>query len=214
MFFKRPHTQLSDWGSLREIAWDTKTVEWIVQIDRLNVHITHMLKTVSLGQMRANDEYRNSSEWSVHGVITSPKFIPVDITFTDDEEQFGGFFYDRRDDQDFDGRTINLPCLGVWLSDGAGQKAELLYAGLRDALTRGSKHLGVRFWKNTGEGLMTQIDKEHGYSYQSRYTILGMVTWPELHAQRLPRWAIPTDYKDFSLHGLPKNPSDLRGLLD
>jgi hypothetical protein len=60
---------------------------------------------------------------------------------------------------------------------------------------------------------MTQIDKEHGYSYQSRYPILGMVTWPELHAERLPKWAMPTDW-DFSINALPMYSSDLDKQLD
>src|SRR5262245_7589353 len=123
--------------------------------------------------------------------MTFPKFIPVNITFPDDERQFGGFCYDRRDNEDFNGRKIKLP-----------------------SFMRGSKHLGVRFWKNKGEGLMTQIDKEHGYSYESRYAILGMVTWRELHAEKLPKWAIPTDYTDFSLNALPMYSSDLDKQLD
>ncbi len=215
MFFKKPKAQLSDWRTLREIAWDDETVEWIAQSDRLNVRITHISKTVSLGQTRADDDrYRNRSEWSAYGLMSYPKFIPVEITFDGDEKRFGGFSYNRRDDQDFNARKIKLPCLMMWLSDRDGQKAELLYAALRDAIMRGSKHLGARFWKNKGEGLMTQIDKEHGFSYQSRYPILGMVTWAELHAERLPKWAIPTDYRDFSLNALPRHSSDLDKQLE
>jgi hypothetical protein len=206
MFFKRQQAQFPNWGSLREIAWDDKTVEWIAQSDRLDVRVTHILKTVSLGQMQANDGSKDSSECSVHGVMTFPKFIPVSITFADDE-RFGAFFYDRRDNHNFNGRKINLPSLGIWLSDRDGKKAELLYAALRDTIMRGSKYLGVRFWKHKGEGLMTQTEKERGYS--SQYAILGMVTWLELHAQKLPKWAIPTDYRHFSLNALPMNLSDV-----
>jgi len=204
MFFKRQQAQFPNWGSLREIAWDDKTVEWIAQSDRLDVRLTHIQKTVSFGQSIYGS--KDSSECSVHGVMTFPKFIPVSITFADDE-RFGAFFYDRRDNHNFNGRKINLPSLGIWLSDRDGKKAELLYATLRDAIMRGSKYLGVRFWKNKGEGLMTQTEKERGYS--SQYAILGMVTWLELHAQKLPKWAIPTDYRDFSLNALPMNLSDV-----
>ena len=211
MFFKRSSVQLLNWGSVRETAWDDKTVEWIAQSDRLDMRVTHIQKTVSFGQSIYGG--KDSSECSVHGVMTFPKFIPVSITFADDE-RFGAFFYDRRDNHNFNGRKINLPSLGVWLSDPAGQKAELLYAALRDAIMRDCKHVAVRFWKNKGEGLMTQMDKEHGYSYESRYAISGMVTWSELHAKSLPKWAMPTDYRDFSLNSLPQHPSDLDGQLD
>src|SRR5262245_40354236 len=100
MFFKRRHIQTP-----KEIAWDDKTVEWIAQSDQLDVHVTHILKTISLGRMQDTlDEDR--LEWSVHGVMTFPKFIRVEITFErqsrsripkGEEEQFGGFFYDLRD---------------------------------------------------------------------------------------------------------------------
>jgi hypothetical protein len=199
---------------VRETAWDDETVKWIAQRDQFDVRVTHILKTVSLGMRAGAYRAEDRSEWSVHGVMTFPKFIPVDITFTSDEEQFGGFFYNRADNVDFNARKINLPSLGVWLSDPAGQKAELLYAALRDAIMRDCKHVAVRFWKNKGEGLMTQMDKEHGYSYESRYAISGMVTWSELHAKSLPKWAMPTDYRDFSLNSLPQHPSDLDGQLD
>jgi hypothetical protein len=189
-------------------------VEWIAKTQQLNVRITHVLKTVSFGQSQAEGRYENQMEWAVHGVMTFPKFIPVNIRFEDNDEQFGGFFYNRWDNHDYNGRNINLPLLEVWLSDQPGQKAELLYAGLRDAIVRGSKYCGVRFWKNKGEGLMTEMDKEHGYSYQSRYKILGMVTWQELHAQRLPKWAFPAHYGDFSLNTLPEFTSALEEQLE
>jgi hypothetical protein len=213
MFFKRSKVNLNR-GPIREIAWDDKTVEWIAQTTQLNVQITHILKTVSLGQYEAEGRYKNESEWAVHGVMTFPKFIPVHIKFTGNEEQFGGFGYNRMDDNDFNGRKINLPLLEVWLSDQPGQKAELLYAALRDAIMRNSKYCGVRFFKNKDEGLMTEVDKEHGFSYQSRYKILGMVTWLELHANRLPKWAFPTDYRDFSLNTLPELAFDLDKRLE
>src|SRR5262249_19993352 len=89
MFFKRQQTQFSNWGSLREIAWDDKTVEWIAQSDRLDMRVTHIQKIVSVGQSIYGG--KDSSECSVHGVMTFPKFIPVSITFADDE-RFGAFF--------------------------------------------------------------------------------------------------------------------------
>jgi hypothetical protein len=68
--------------------------------------------------------------------------------------------------------------------------------------------------KEKGIGLMTQLDKEHGFSYESRYPILGLVIWPTLRAASLPKWAVPTDQIDFSLDALPRYRSDLRGQLD
>ena len=96
--------------------------------------------------------------------MTGSKFIPVHITFATDEKQFGGWFYNATGD--LGERKVNLPFLKLWLSDRDGQKAELLYTTLRDAIMSGRKVADVRFWKKKGEGLMTQLDREHGYSYE------------------------------------------------
>jgi hypothetical protein len=102
----------------------------------------------------------------------------------------------------------------VWLSDRDQQKAQLLYEVMRDALANGRKYIGVRFFKVEGEGLMTKTDKEHGYSYEGRYAILGMVTWQDQYAANLPKWALPMDYNDFSVKDLPQYSHQLDEQLD
>ena len=146
--------------------------------------------------------------------MTHPKFIVVRVSFVPDESRFGWFSYDRSDNQTLNGRKVDLPVLQVCLSDDDNQKALLLNSALRDAIISGEKYAGVRFFKKTGEGLMTPEDKEHGFSYESRYAISGFVTWQELHANRLPKWAVPTDRTDFSLDDLPASRFDLARHLD
>ena len=141
--------------------------------------------------------------------MTRPKFIVVDISFTDGDHQFGGFSYDRQDDMKFNGRKVALPFLHVWLSDRDGQKRQLFYSTLRNAIMCGQRCASVPFWKEKGKGLMTQLDNEHGYSHQSTYPILGLVIWPTLQVARLPKWAVPTDQWEFSLDALPKDRTDL-----
>jgi len=215
MFFRRKRAKgLTTWGPLNEVAWDDKTVEWIAKSERLNVKVTHITKTISLGDMGNIFPSEDTTDWEVHGIMTYPKFIPVTITFTKDEGEFGGFSYNRSDTNIFNKRKINLPRLEVWLSDKNEQKALLLNDALRDAISSGRKYAGVRFFKKTGEGLMTQLDKEYGWSQECRYMILGLVTWQELHAGRVPKWTLPTDYNDFSLDDLPEFSSDLDRQLD
>jgi hypothetical protein len=125
-----------------------------------------------------------------------------------DAGEFGGFSYNRSDNNIFNNRKINLPRLEVWLSDENEQKASLLNNALRDAILSGRKYVGVRFFKQKDEGLMTQMDKEKGYSSESRYRILGAITWQELHVDKLPKWTLPTDYNDFSLDDLPEISSE------
>jgi hypothetical protein len=190
------------------IAWDDETVKWIAQSERLKVKITHITKAISFGHSE------NSTGWEIHGVITHPKFIPVTITFMKDEEQFGGFFYNRSDNNAFKGQEINLPRLEIWLSDSNNQKGQSLIDALRDAVISGRKYASVCFFKKKGEGLMTPTDKERGYSSESRYSILGLVTWQEIQAGRLPKWALPTWFYDFSLDDLPERLSDLDSQLN
>ena len=180
------------------------------------MRLTNISRTASLGRRprSLNDQDETRSEWEVHGLLTYPKFIPVNITFTTDSKEFGGFSYNSRDEQRFGERKIILPLLEVWLSDENEQKALLLNTALRDAITSGRKYAGVRLFKKPGESRMTRVDKEHGYSYGSRYTILGLVTWQELHSDRLPKWAVPTDRNDFSLDDLPEGRFDLEKYLD
>jgi len=215
LFRKKRLNNLTTWGPLSEIAWDDKTVEWIAQSERLNAKITHITKTISLGNRAIGfeaEDYR--ADWAIHGVITHPKLIQIAITFAADERQFGGFSYDRVDNNAFKGLEVKLPLLQIWLSDKSEQKAQLLMGALRDAVMSGRKYAGVRFFKEKNEGLMTPTDKEHGYSYQSRYSISGLVTWQELHASRLPKWTLPSDHNDFSLDDLPERRFDLDKQLD
>jgi hypothetical protein len=41
---------------------------------------------------------------------------------------------------------------------------QLFYSTWRDAIMCGRQCADVRFWKEKGKGLMTQLDKQHGYS--------------------------------------------------
>jgi hypothetical protein len=163
MFFKKPKSQ-NLWGSLTEVAWDDESSNSIAASERLEVRVTRVSSTVSLGEMRVGDDRsRNETEWRVHGVMTRPKFIPVAIKFAEDQKEFGGFFYNRIDDRQVGGKKISVPLLELWLSDQGGRKAQILYNALRDAIVSGRKYVGVRFWKKKGDGLMTPLDREHGY---------------------------------------------------
>jgi hypothetical protein len=199
-----------------EIAWDDNTIKWIAENEFLNVRLTHMSKTMSLGQRHSREERWYEPDWSACGVMTSPKLIPVGIRFSNREhdEHFGGFSYDRRDNKAFNERIVNLPFLNVWLSDRDGHKRQVLHSALQDALVGGWRSTGVRFWKEKGQGLMTELDKHHGYSYESSYVIFGMTIWPTLQARCLPRWAVPTDDIDFSLNALPNGVFEFDRELD
>jgi hypothetical protein len=190
-----------NWGSLREVAWDDETVERIAESEVLKVNVTHIQRTTGSGVNRRRI-FEQRTDWQVHGVMAYPKFVQVRITFTTDAGEFGGFNYNL--EETLDDPSITLPLLEVWLSDENEQKALILNDALRDAILSGRKSAHVRFFKNRGEGLMTQVDKEKGYP-SDRYAILGMITSQELHAGSLPRWGLPTDHRYFSIYHLPQD---------
>ena len=64
LFKKRKASSLFEKrGPVSEIAWDDKTIKRIAESESLNVRVTNISKTVSLGQTRAEDEFKNKSEF-------------------------------------------------------------------------------------------------------------------------------------------------------
>ena len=56
IFKKRVTGNLPTWGSVTEVAWDDETVKRIADSERLNVHMIHISKTVSLGQTQGGHD--------------------------------------------------------------------------------------------------------------------------------------------------------------
>src|SRR6476620_2150098 len=80
MLFRRKRTKtLTELGPLNEVPWDDETVKWIARNDHLNVKVTHITKTISLGQSDNISQSSDRTYWEGHGVMTYPKFIPVTI---------------------------------------------------------------------------------------------------------------------------------------
>ena len=161
MFFRKQKANklLKKYGPLSKIAWDDETVNWIADSKRLDVNITHISKTVSLGKMRVDDDRskdQSESAWKIHGVMRFSKLVHVNITFVGhDNVEFGEVFRDNSRDYDY----CSLPILELWLSDQGEQKAQLIYSALRDAIISGQKYTGVRFWKKRGR----RADDKVGY---------------------------------------------------
>ena len=80
MFFKKLKKikSITKWGPISEIAWDDETLEWIAKSEQLNVRLTNISRTASLGRRprSLNDQDETRSEWEVHGLLTYPKIYP------------------------------------------------------------------------------------------------------------------------------------------
>jgi len=57
--------------------------------------------------------------------------------------------------------------------------------------------------KEEGVGDFSAKDREHGYSYQSRFSFCGMQVKERHQSSNLNKWAVPRFDEDFSLDGAP-----------
>ena len=204
MFFRKKHST-SRSGAIGPVPWDDATCEKLAGLDRLNVMLTSITRTVMSGTYRGKDDIAPQPlSFEAHGIMTYPKYIVVDFQFSEDRGGlFGGFSYDIFDPLGRQESEPRVPLMHVWLSD--PKIAVDMYEAHRCALMSGRRYSLVRVWKRKGEGLMTTLDKEHGYSYQSRYEVFGVLTWCTLEARNVPEWALPTAHENFSIRNLPEN---------
>jgi hypothetical protein len=186
------------------VPWDDKTQDRIAALDQFNVQITSVVRLDGFGRT-ANYGAAKLPSFEISGFLTNPRFLYVQITFeTGTSEDFGGWFYHLYDKGD---RTHgrDLPFLEVWINDTDGSVPAALIQSHKAALLSGKRSSSCRLWKRKGDGLFTPKDREHGYSYESRYPILGLYTWSEYQSGRLPQWALPYGDEAFSLNELPEN---------
>jgi hypothetical protein len=175
--------------------------------------VTSITRTVTSGKMQEGIiTTPRAISFEVHGIVTYPKYIIVQFDFSDGNSgPFGVFSYDILDpigglnglDKD-----LKVPLMHISLSD--AEIAVEIYEAHRCALMSGHRHSSVRVWKRKGEGPMTALDEEHGYSYESRYEIFGVTTWCELEARGVPEWALPAAHVSFSVRDLPQSTSRMR----
>jgi hypothetical protein len=184
------------------LAWDEKSVEHLKKATRFDVHITSINKRSGFGGTQEGEVMREPSGYEVSGVITFPKLILVTVTFEQSGDTFGTWFYNLYNDSTAPVGT-GAPNLELYVGDSNGKIREALYEGLKTALLCGRRHTMARFWKRQGDGAMTEKDKEHGYSYESRYELFGMYCWSEAESTRLPDWAVPYGTDRFSIKNLP-----------
>ena len=136
--------------------------------------------------------------YEINEVITYPKYISVTIALNNDNsDEFGVWSYSLHSVSSGSDK-VNVPLLEFVMGDSVGAIAQALYEGQRAALAAGRQYSAVRFLKREGDGAMTAKDRERGYSYESRYPLLGMYTWAELEAPDLPNWALPIWNERFS----------------
>jgi hypothetical protein len=201
MFFKKK----TDPGVHRkapEVAWDEKSLAHFTKATRIDMKITSITKRSGFGGMREGEFMRDPIGYEVSGIITFPKLILVTVNFERSSETFGTWFYNIYNDASAPTGT-GIAFLELYVGDDNGEIREALYEALKTALLSGRRYTPARFWKRAGDGAMTAKDREHGYSYESRFPLLGMTCWSEVETTTLPNWAVPYATDRFSLEKLP-----------
>lgn len=204
MFFKKRNSpEIVEKRKDQVVAWDQKTVEFFAKSEQINVQITNVGKRTGFGAMREHEAMRDPNGYEVSGVITYHKLILVSISFDANSENFGEWFYNLYNHASKP-QKIEIPFLELYLSDPSYKMASAMFEAHQAALLSGQRYSLARFWKRKGDGVMTEKDREHGYSYESRYPLLGLYTWAEIESMKLPKWAVPRASERFSIENLPE----------
>src|ERR1700730_4777549 len=185
-------------------TWDEKTVKKITESNRFEVHIIECERFINIGFHNEEQLLPPRPEgYEIHGVLTYPKYIIVTISFAP-SDNVGIWFYNRRDKEKYQGNEYNIPMLEMCLTNTDGITAKTIHDGHRDAIICGRNYSLVRIWKRKGDGLMTETDKEHDFSYESRYPIIGLTMWSHLVSRSAPGWAYMPGDERFTLESSPE----------
>jgi hypothetical protein len=97
-----------------------------------------------------------------------------------------------------------MPFIDIYVTDIDGKIAATLFEATEAALLSGRPYAFARFFKRKRDGVMTEKDREYGYSYESSYPLIGLSIWANLQSVKLPAWALPYADEGFSIEKLPK----------
>ena len=201
MLFGRKKGSTAQSSSVGPDPWDDVTCGKLAEGDSFDVRITQVIRTVTSGVYREGDLGGNGVSLEAHGIISWPKYIACHVAFENGRD-LGCFSYNSIDRVGGRPADPKVPLMQLSLTD---QFATEIYEAHWGALMSGRRFSQIRVWKRKGEGLMTELDKEHGYSYQSRYTVIGITSWCQLMARDVPAWALPIDHENFSIGDLPES---------
>jgi hypothetical protein len=94
--------------------------------------------------------------------------------------------------------SAGIPDANGFLGHGTGRLSFLTLL-----LLSGHKYTRLTIFKKKEDGLFTQKDRQHGYSYESRYPVVGLAICSRYESAKLPKWAVPSHDERFSLDNAP-----------
>jgi hypothetical protein len=186
--------------------WDQEKVKTIVTSTAVSINLTSFIDEKCAG--RHADYTALEPLQEAHGFTDWPSSSLVMITFADAPIK--------------EHPAPKPPTIGMWMYELFGTK-EKGYIGrlqftffdqdrsLRTALKHahtaslasGVATTSLSIFKEQGVGDFSPKDREHGYSYQSRFPFCGVSVRERLQSRNLKKWAVPLFDEDFSKEDAP-----------
>jgi hypothetical protein len=204
MFKKKTDAKLLKYPTITSF-WDQKKVETIATHQRIEINLTSFIDEKRAGRLADYAALESSQE--AHGFTDWPRSL-VTITFDDAPVK--------------EHPPPKPPTIGMWKyevfgTDREGYVGRLLFTffdqdhsvrlALRQAhaasLSSGLVTTRLLIFKEDGVGAFSTKDREHGYSYESRYPFCGFGVTERYQSLRLQKWAVPYLDEDFSKEDAP-----------
>ena len=205
MFFKKKDDNKPLKYPTAASFWDQEKVATIAKATAININLTSFVAERSVGQ-HCYVPLENSQE--AHGLTDWPGSSLIIITFADQPIETHA--------------PPNPPTIGKWMYEVLGNKhkgylGRLLFTffdqdrsirtSLKQAhaasLLSGAGTTSLTIFKEEDVGEFSAKDREHGYSYESRFPFCGMSVRERHQSRHLKKWAVPYFDDDYSKDDAP-----------
>jgi hypothetical protein len=186
--------------------WDQGKVGTITKGTTINIKLTSFIEERCAGRFASYTAPENSQE--AHGFADWPHSSLVMITFADEPikehappkpQTIGMWMYEvfGTDDRGYLGRLHF-----TFLDQDRSMRTALKQAHAA-SLASGVGTTSLNIFKEEGVGDFSAKDREHGYSYESRFPFCGMSVTERYQSRNLKKWAVPYFDEDFSKDDAP-----------
>jgi len=181
--------------------WYQQKVERIVNATAFGIDLTSFIDTREFGYDACEDKQ------VAHGVLDRTAGL-VEITFSNEPIR--------------QHVPPKPPTIGMWRYQTLGNKEEGYFGRLQftffdqdrsirttlkqahaASLVSGQATTSLTIFKEEGVGDFTTKDREHGYSYESRFPFCGMSVEERYQSRHLKNWAVPWPDEGFSTDDAP-----------
>lgn len=176
--------------------WDHKTLDWLKATSMLSLHITHIERRFKSGPSAPARDGEYSPEIIASGYLPhAPQHVHVQVEFNSCVREYGSAWLTYYLEQEHAAGKLNVPYLGINLSDQDGQIRTGVVESLRDAIAGGFSVAEARIWTKFSDGW---DDARGGHSRS--FDVDGMIVWAYSRSPRLQSWALPLGEFDLNTH--------------